>query len=161
MPGKVNPVIPEVVNQICFKVIGNDTTIAFASEAAQLELNVMEPVLVESLVESAKWLTAGFNALRVECVDGITANADRCRKMVENSIGIVTALKPYIGYANCTAVAKEALATGGSVYDLVLEKNFSSSIQRLSVVLFQRSTSHQSAKVSRRLQRPVLLVDSQ
>ena len=122
MPGKVNPVIPEVVNQICFKVIGNDTTIAFASEAAQLELNVMEPVLVESLVESAKWLTAGFDALRVECVDGITANADRCRKMVENSIGIVTALKPYIGYANCTAVAKEALATGGSVYDLVLEK---------------------------------------
>ena len=122
MPGKVNPVIPEVVNQICFRVIGNDLTVTFAAEAGQLQLNVMEPVLVESLVESAKWLTAGFNALRVECVDGITANADRCRKMVENSIGIVTALKPYIGYANCTAVAKEALATGGSVYDLVLEK---------------------------------------
>lgn len=122
MPGKVNPVIPEVVNQICFKVFGNDTTIAFASEAAQLELNVMEPVLVESLVESTKWLTAGFDTLRVECIDGITANKEHCKHLVEHSIGIVTALKPYIGYANCTEVAKEALATGGSVYQLVLDK---------------------------------------
>lgn len=122
MPGKVNPVIPEVVNQVCFKVIGNDTTIAFASEAAQLELNVMEPVLVESLVESAEWLKAAFNTLRVECIDGITANKEHCRKLVEHSIGIVTALKPYIGYANCTEVAKEALETGGSVYQLVLDK---------------------------------------
>jgi aspartate ammonia-lyase len=122
MPGKVNPVIPEVVNQICFKVFGNDTTITFASEAAQLELNVMEPVLVESLVESTKWLTAGMDTLRIECIDGITANKEHCRKLVENSIGIVTALKPFIGYANCTEVAKEALATGGSVYQLVLDK---------------------------------------
>lgn len=122
MPGKVNPVIPEVVNQVCFKVIGNDTTIAFASEAAQLELNVMEPVLVESLVESAEWLKAAFNTLRVECIDGITANKEHCRELVEHSIGIVTALKPYIGYANCTEVAKEALETGGSVYQLVLDK---------------------------------------
>ncbi len=122
MPGKVNPVIPEVVNQICFKVFGNDTTIAFASEAAQLELNVMEPVLVESLVESAKWLTAGFSTLRIECIEGISANADTCKKMVENSIGIVTALKPYIGYANSTEVAKQALESGESVYQLVLDK---------------------------------------
>ncbi len=129
MPGKVNPVIPEVVNQICFKVFGNDTTIAFASEAAQLELNVMEPVLVESLVESAKWLKAGFDTLRVECVDGITANKEHCRYLVEHSIGIVTALKPYIGYANCTEVAKEALETGGSVYQLVLDKQLLSKEQ--------------------------------
>lgn len=122
MPGKVNPVIPEVVNQVCFKVMGNDTTIMMASEAAQLELNVMEPVLVESLVESAKWLSAAFTTLRVECVEGITANETRCKELVENSIGIITALKPYIGYANCTEVAKEALVTGGNVYQMVLER---------------------------------------
>ncbi|MDD2596029.1 MAG: aspartate ammonia-lyase [Bacteroidales bacterium] len=122
MPGKVNPVIPEVVNQVCFKVIGNDLTIALASEAAQLELNVMEPVLVESLVESATWLTRAFNTLRIECIEGITANKQHCKDLVEHSIGIVTALKPYIGYAACTEVAKEALATGGSVYQLVLDK---------------------------------------
>ncbi|MBP5210520.1 MAG: aspartate ammonia-lyase [Bacteroidales bacterium] len=122
MPGKVNPVIPEVMNQICFKVFGNDTAITFASEAAQLELNVMEPVLVESLIESQRWMTAGFDTLRVECIEGITANKAHCRELVENSIGIVTALKPYIGYSNCTDVAKEALETGGSVYKLVLKK---------------------------------------
>ena len=123
MPGKVNPVIPEVVNQICFKVIGNDLTITLASEAAQLELNVMEPVLVHSLTESCNWITRGFDTLRVECIDGITANPEHCRNMVEHSIGIVTALKPYIGYALSTEIAKEALETGGSVYNLVLEKN--------------------------------------
>ena len=122
MPGKVNPVIPEVVNQICFKVIGNDLTITLASEAAQLELNVMEPVLVQSLTESCIWMTRGFDTLRVECIDGITANPEHCRDMVEHSIGIVTALKPYIGYALSTEIAQEALATNGSVYQLVLDK---------------------------------------
>jgi len=122
MPGKVNPVIPEVVNQICFKVIGNDLTITLASEAAQLELNVMEPVLVHSLTESCNWMTRGFDTLRVECIDGITANPEHCRDMVEHSIGIVTALKPYIGYALSTEIAQEALATNGSVYQLVLDK---------------------------------------
>ncbi len=124
MPGKVNPVIPEVVNQVCFKVIGNDFAIGMASEAAQLELNVMEPVMVQAIAESTKWLTRAFDTLRVECIEGITVNADRCRQMVEHSIGIVTALKPYIGYARCTEVAKEALATGGSVYQLVLDKGY-------------------------------------
>lgn len=122
MPGKVNPVIPEVVNQVCFKIIGNDLTVTLASEAAQLELNVMEPVLVQSITESCTWLVRACNTLRTECVDGITANADRCRDMVEHSIGIVTALKPFIGYATCTEVAQEALKTGGSVYQLVLDK---------------------------------------
>ncbi len=123
MPGKVNPVIPEVVNQVCFKVIGNDMAITMGSEAAQLELNVMEPVMIQSLVESCTWLTRAFRTLRVECIEGITANKKRCDEMVKGSIGIVTALKPYIGYANCSEVAKEALATGGSVYDLVLKRN--------------------------------------
>jgi len=122
MPGKVNPVIPEVANQVCFKVIGNDTAITMASEAAQLELNVMEPVLVESLTESSIWMKNALDTLRVECVDTITVNKKRCRELVEHSIGIVTALKPYIGYSACSEVAKEALVSGGSVYQLVLDK---------------------------------------
>ena len=123
MPGKVNPVIPEVMNQICFRVIGNDLTCALGAEAAQLELNVMEPVMVYTLFESASFLKNGFNTLRVECVNGITANEAHCRRLVENSIGLVTALNPYIGYKKSTEIAKEALATGASVYQLVLDKN--------------------------------------
>ena len=121
MPGKVNPVIPEVTNQVCFKVIGNDTAVCFAAEAGQLQLNVMEPVIVECILESQTWLVNVMNTLRTLCVNGITVNAEHCQKMVKNSIGIVTALNPYIGYKNSTKVAKEALETGGSVYDLVLE----------------------------------------
>jgi len=121
MPGKVNPVIPEVTNQVCFKVIGNDTAVCFAAEAGQLQLNVMEPVIVECILESQTWLINVMNTLRTLCVDGITVNAEHCQKMVKNSIGIVTALNPYIGYKASTKVAKEALETGGSVYDLVLE----------------------------------------
>ncbi|MGV8962283.1 MAG: aspartate ammonia-lyase [Candidatus Saccharimonadaceae bacterium] len=123
MPGKVNPVIPEVVNQVCFKIIGNDLTVSLASEAAQLELNVMEPVLVQSIIESSTWLRRAFDTLRTECIDGIIANEEHCRYMVEHSIGIVTALKPFIGYANSTEIAQEALNNGGSVYQLVLDKN--------------------------------------
>ena len=121
MPGKVNPVIPEVTNQVCFKVIGNDTCVAFAAEAGQLQLNVMEPVIAQSILESQTWLINVMNTLRTKCVDGITVNADHCYEMVKNSIGIVTALNPYIGYKASTKVAKEALETGRSVYDLVLE----------------------------------------
>ncbi len=122
MPGKVNPVIPEVVNQVCFKVIGNELTVCLASEAAQLELNVMEPVMVQSIVQSSDWLIRAFDTLRIECIDGIKANPDHCKHMVEHSIGIVTALKPFIGYSKSTEIAKEALETGGSVYQLVVEK---------------------------------------
>ena len=121
MPGKVNPVIPEVTNQVCFKVIGNDTTVAFAAEAGQLQLNVMEPVICESILESVTWLVNVIDTLRTKCVEGITVNAEHCYEMVKNSIGIVTALNPYIGYKASTKVAKEALNTGRSVYDLVLE----------------------------------------
>ncbi|MDO9680207.1 MAG: aspartate ammonia-lyase [Bacteroidales bacterium] len=122
MPGKVNPVIPEVVNQVCFKIISNEAAVCMASEAAQLELNVMEPVMVQSIVESSDWMIRALNTLRVECIDGIKANPEHCRNMVENSIGIVTALKPFIGYEKSTDIAKEALLTGKSVYKLVLEK---------------------------------------
>ena len=121
MPGKVNPVIPEVTNQVCFKVIGNDTAVCFAAEAGQLQLNVMEPVIAECILESQTWLVNAMNTLRTLCVEGITVNAEHCEKMVKNSIGIVTALNPYIGYKASTKIAKEALETGGSVYDLVLE----------------------------------------
>lgn len=121
MPGKVNPVIPEVVNQVCFKVIGNDTTVSFAAEAGQLQLNVMEPIITESLFESLIWLKNAIETLTEECVLGITVNKERCMEMVKNSIGIVTALNPYIGYKTSTKVAKEALETNRSVYDIVLE----------------------------------------
>ena len=122
MPGKVNPVIPEVTNQVCFKVIGNDTTVSFAAEAGQLQLNVMEPVIAESVMESITWLTNAMNTLREKCIDGISVNRERCYEMVKNSIGIVTALNPVIGYKTSSKVAKEALETNRSVYDIVLEK---------------------------------------
>ena len=123
MPGKVNPVIPEVVNQIAFKVIGNDLTVTMAAEGGQLELNVFEPIIVQSLFESIEMLKNGMNTLKYRCVDGITANEDRCRELVHNSIGLVTALNPIIGYEKSTMIAKEALRSGKSVYDLVLEQN--------------------------------------
>lgn len=120
MPGKVNPVIPEVTNQTCFKVIGNDTTVMIAAEAGQLQLNVMEPVITQCIIESQTWLGSAMDTLRERCVDGITVNAEHNAETVRNSIGIVTALNPYIGYKNSTKIAKEALETGASVYDLVL-----------------------------------------
>ena len=121
MPGKVNPVIPEVMNQICYKIIGNELTITLASDNGQLELNVMEPVIAYSLFESIHLLTNGLDTLRTLCIAGIEANADHCRKMVENSIGIVTMLNPIIGYKESTKIAKEASETGRGVYELVLE----------------------------------------
>ena len=120
MPGKVNPVIPEVTNQTCFKVIGNDTTVMIAAEAGQLQLNVMEPVITQCIIESQTWLGRAMDTLRERCVNGITVNAEHNAETVRNSIGIVTALNPYIGYKNSTKIAKEALETGASVYDLVL-----------------------------------------
>ncbi len=122
MPGKVNPVIPEVVNQTCFKVIGNDTAVCFAAEAGQLELNVMEPVITECIIESTTWLKNAIDTLTEKCILSITVNKERCYEMVKNSIGIVTALNPYIGYKASTKVAKEANETGRSVYDIVLEQ---------------------------------------
>jgi len=122
MPGKVNPVIPEVVNQIAFEVIGNDVTVSFAAEGGQLQLNAFEPVIAHSLFKSIRHLKQGCDTLRSRCVDGITANRELLRAMVENSIGLVTALNPHIGYEAATAIAQEAHATGKGVATLVLEK---------------------------------------
>ena len=121
MPGKVNPVIPEVMNQICFKVIGNELCVTMAGEAAQMELNVMEPVMVQCCFESAELMMNGFCTLRTLCVEGITANEEHCINEVHHSIGVVTALNPVIGYKNSTKIAKEALETGKSVYQLILD----------------------------------------
>ena len=121
MPGKVNPVIPEVMNQVCYKVIGNDMCITFASDNGQLELNVMEPVIAYTLFESVHLLENGLDTLRTLCIDGIVANEERCRQLVQNSIGIVTMLNPIIGYKTSTKIAKEAAETGRGVYELVLE----------------------------------------
>ncbi|MEU8827164.1 aspartate ammonia-lyase [Streptomyces sp. NPDC048636] len=122
MPGKVNPVIPEVVNQVAFEVIGNDVAITMAAEAGQLQLNAFEPIILHSLSESITHLRAACLVLAERCVAGITANTARLRATVENSIGLVTALNPHIGYGAATSIAKEALATGRGVAELVLEK---------------------------------------
>ncbi len=129
MPGKVNPVIPEVVNQIAFLVIGNDLTVTLAAEAGQLQLNVMEPIIAHSIFESIEVLKNGMFTLKHRCIDGITANVENCRQMVLNSIGLVTALNPVLGYEASTELAKEALRTNRSVYDLVLEKGLLSTEQ--------------------------------
>jgi aspartate ammonia-lyase len=122
MPGKVNPVIPEVVNQTAFYVIGMDTTVTMAAEAGQLQLNVMEPVIAFSLFTSLTYMQNACKTLREKCVVGITANAEHTKQMVMNSIGIVTQLNPIIGYKKSAAIAKEALETGKSVHDLVVKE---------------------------------------
>lgn len=122
MPAKVNPVIPEVVNQICFKVFGNDVTVSMAAEAGQLQLNVMEPVIAQCVFESVRFLARAAQTLRTLCVVDITANEEVCRSFVENSIGIVTYLNPLIGHHNGDVIGKEAATTGKSVRELVLEK---------------------------------------
>src|SRR6478735_7636450 len=122
MPGKVNPVIPEVVNQVCFDVIGGDVTVTMAAEAGQLQLNVFEPVIAYRLLRSIETLKNGCVVLRERCVAGITPNPSQMRKFVEESIGIVTALVPVIGYEHATSVAKEALDSGQGVYDVVMAR---------------------------------------
>ena len=122
MPGKVNPVIPEVMNQIAYQVIGNDLTVTMAAEAGQLQLNAMEPVIVFNILQSMRMLTRGMKVLREKCVDGIEADALRCKFLLEHSLVAVTAISPYVGYAKASAVAKEALASGNSVRAVVLAK---------------------------------------
>ena len=121
MPGKINPVIPEVVSQVAYEVIGNDVTVTMAAEAGQLQLNAFEPIIVHSLHKSISHLEAACRTLTARCIRGITANTERLRLTVEQSIGLVTALNPHIGYASATAIAQEALATGKGVAELVLE----------------------------------------
>ncbi|MGI8508931.1 MAG: aspartate ammonia-lyase [Gemmatimonadaceae bacterium] len=122
MPGKVNPVIPEVVNQVCFDIIGGDVTVTMAAEAGQLQLNVFEPIIAYRLLRGIATLRNACVVLRERCIEGITANPDRMRQFVEHSIGIVTALVPVIGYESATDVARTALESGRGVYDIVLER---------------------------------------
>ena len=122
MPGKVNPVIPEVVNQVAFHIIGGDMTVTMAAEAGQLELNAFEPIIFYHLIQSVETLTYAVHTLVDNCIVGITANAARCKAMVDNSVGIITALCPHIGYEAAADLAKRAIETGGSVKDLILEE---------------------------------------
>jgi aspartate ammonia-lyase len=124
MPGKVNPVIPEVVSQVCYQIIGADVTVSMASEASELELNMAEPIIAFNLLLGLTLLRNAAVILNARCISGIEANRERCMDYVRNSIGLVTALNPVLGYERSAAIAKEALATGGSVYDLVLAKGW-------------------------------------
>lgn len=134
MPGKVNPVMAEVVNQVAFQVQGNDFTIALACGAGQLELNVMEPVVVFNLLQSLDILRNVTRVFNDRCVVGITANAERCRELVENSVGVVTAINPHVGYDVASSVAKEAIMSGRAVRDIVLEKGVLSN-DELDIIL--------------------------
>ncbi len=134
MPGKINPVIPEVVNQVAYKIIGNDTCVTYGGNSAQMELNAMEPIMVQCCFESADLLQKGCDTLRTLCIDGIIAYKEKCKQDVLNSIGIVTALNPIIGYYNSTKIAKEALDTGESVYNLILKHGILSK-EDLDIVL--------------------------
>lgn len=122
MPGKVNPVMAEVVNQVAFQVIGNDMTVALAAEAGQLELNVMEPVLTFNLLQSLDILRNVVTVFASKCISGITANVQRCRQMVEQSVGIITAINPHVGYETASVIAKEAITTGRPIREIVLER---------------------------------------
>lgn len=122
MPAKVNPVIPEVINQVCFKIIGNDVAVSFAAEAGQLQLNVMEPVIAQCLFESMELLSNAMVTLVDKCIVGITANPEHTLQMVLNSVGLITFLNPYIGHHMGDKIGKEAIATGKSIRELVLEK---------------------------------------
>lgn len=149
MPGKVNPVIPEVVNQVCYKVIGNDLTVTLAAEAGQLQLNVMEPVIASCIFESQMLLTRASETLREHCIDGITANEDVCRLFVERSIGLVTALNPIIGYEKSTELAAEALRTGKGIIELIREQRILTEAQ-IKSVLDPRTMTGQAASPRRR-----------
>lgn len=122
MPGKVNPVIPEVVNQVAFNIIGNDMTVTMAAEAGQLELNAFEPIIFYNLIQSVETLTYAVHTFVDNCVTGITANRERCRDLVENSVGIITALCPHVGYEKAAQLAKQAIETGASVRKLILDE---------------------------------------
>ncbi|MHC1729656.1 MAG: aspartate ammonia-lyase [Syntrophobacteraceae bacterium] len=144
MPGKVNPVIPEVMNQVAYQVIGNDLAVTIAAEAGQLQLNVFEPLIAFNIFQSVKMLTQGINTLTLRCIKGITANREHCRDLVEHSIGLVTALNPYIGYKNSTRIAKKALDENRSVTELVLEEGLLSREQLDDILKPERMTAPRS-----------------
>ncbi len=145
MPGKINPVVPEVVNQVAFEVIGNDVTVTMAAEAGQLQLNAFEPIILHSLAKSVTHLRSACLVLAERCVAGITANEAVTRGYVEHSIGLVTALNPAIGYAAATGIAQEALASGRGVAELVLERDLISP-ERLAALLQPERLARPSAQ---------------
>ncbi|MDP2726326.1 MAG: lyase family protein, partial [Dehalococcoidia bacterium] len=127
MPGKVNPVIAEVTDMVCFQVLGNDLAVAMATQAGQFELNVMMPVIAHNLFQSIEILRNVVSILADHCVRGITANVAHCRELAEQSLGLVTALSPYIGYAKAASIAREALATGRTIRQVAIEQGIMSS----------------------------------
>jgi len=145
MPGKVNPVIPEVVNQVCFKAIGNDLAVTLAAEAGQLQLNVMEPIIAFCILESQTMFANAADTLRQHCIDGITANNDVCRRYVEHSIGVVTALNPLLGYDTATQLAAEAMKTGKGIVELVRDKHLLSE-EQISTVLDPKAMTGTSGR---------------
>ena len=138
MPGKVNPVIPEVMNQICFKIMGNDLAVCMAAQAGQLQLNVMEPVIAASILESIRMMMNGSATLRTNCIEGIDVNREVCEDNIARSIGVVTALVPVLGYKSSTALAAEALTTGKGVVELVREQGLLSEEQIAEVLAPER-----------------------
>ena len=154
MPGKVNPVIPEVVNQIAFEVIGNDVTVTMAAEAGQLQLNAFEPIIAHSLFKSLQHLGAGCRTLAERCVSGIGANVERARRLLDESTALVTALTPYIGYARSTEIAQEALRTGAMVYDLVLQKKLMTREQLDQILRPEALTKPQYSTVHKPISEP-------
>lgn len=140
MPGKVNPVIPEVVNQVAFSVIGNDMTISMAVEAGQLELNAFEPIIFYKMFESLRTLKAAINTLRVNCIEGIEVDRKKVQKDVEENIGLVTALAPHIGYQVCSYIAHEAQKTGKTVRQIVLEKQILAEDEANRILNFKEMT---------------------
>lgn len=143
MPGKVNPVIPEVMSQVAFLVIGNDTTITMAAEAGQMELNAFEPVVFYDLFESISALTEGVKTMVDNCITGIKANEDRCKELLESSVGIVTALCPYIGYEKSAEIAKKSLKTGETVKSIILKEKIMTEAKLTEVLNpFAMTTPH-------------------
>jgi aspartate ammonia-lyase len=150
MPGKVNPVIPEMVNQVCYQIIGADVTISMAAEAGELELNMAEPVIAFNLLFGLTLLRNAAITLQNRCISGIEANRDVCLAYVRNSIGLVTALNPVLGYERSAAIASEALATGGSVYDLVLAKGWLAKDQLDEILMPEKMTGPRVIRKTRK-----------
>jgi aspartate ammonia-lyase len=141
MPGKVNPSIPEMVNQVCYQVMGCDTTVAVACEAGQLELNVMMPVIAWNALHSSRILRESMSALQTRCVDGIVANVERGRELLDRSTAVATALSPYIGYAATAEIAKEAVRTGKSIRSIAMERGVLSDKELDRLLAPERMTS--------------------
>lgn len=141
MPGKVNPVMAEVLNQSAFQVAGNDLTISMACEAGQFELNVMEPVIIYNLLQSIKIMTNVFTVFRIHCLSGITANKERMEEYVNNSVGIITAINPHVGYETAASIAREAILTNRPVREIVLERGVLTAAE-LDTILHPMEMTH-------------------